>query len=161
MKQRGWIAFSGFVWFAIGANLLYKGLRLISAATLDSDSMCSQMSRFFGTSQQAASFLIAVGLLVGFLKGRFVLGKTVRRVVARIHSLPLPIRFKQAYSPSYWILIGAMMALGMSFRFLPIPIDARGVVDVAIGSALINGALLYFRAARETTCGTGSPSQSP
>jgi hypothetical protein len=43
-----------------------------------------------------------------------------------------------------------MMALGLVFRFLPIPIDLRGLIDVAIGSALINGAMLYFRAARAT-----------
>jgi hypothetical protein len=38
-----------------------------------------------------------------------------------------------------------MVLLGLVIRFLPIPIDARGLVDVAIGSALINGAMLYFR----------------
>jgi hypothetical protein len=31
------------------------------------------------------------------------------------------------------------------FRVLSIPFDIRGGVDVAIGSALINGAMLYFR----------------
>jgi hypothetical protein len=41
-----------------------------------------------------------------------------------------------------------MMMLGMIFRYLPIPIDVRGFIDLAIGSALMNGAMLYFRAAR-------------
>ena len=133
MKHRGWIAFSGFVWFAIGAMLLYKGLHLIS---------------FGQTAEKNATLLIAVGLLVGFIKGRFVLAKTVRRVVLRICSLSLPIRYKDVYTPSYYFLILGMMGLGILFRFLPIPIDIKGSVDVAIGSALINGAMLYFRAAR-------------
>lgn len=137
MKQRGWIAFSGFVWFFVGIFLLYKGLCLIVEAT---DLLC--------LSQKRANLLIALGLLVGFLKVHFVLAKTVRRVVLRIASLPLPIRFKEAYSPAYWALIGGMMALGMLFRYLPISLDFRGTIDVAIGSALINGAILYFRAAR-------------
>jgi hypothetical protein len=148
MKHRGWIAVSGFVWFFIGAFLLSKGLRLITDATLLTDSLCYRMKDTFGTPQQAGSVFIAIGLVVGFVKGRFVLAKTVRRVVSRIVALPLPIKMKDAYSSSYWILIAGMMALGMVFRFLPIAMDARGIIDVAIGSALINGALLYFRAAR-------------
>lgn len=150
MKHRAWIAFSGFLWFFIGAFLLYKGLYLITEAAFQTGSLCFKMGRLAGSPQQAAMGFIALGLFVGFFKGRFVLSKTVRRVVLRIAALPLPIRFKNAYSPSYWILIGSMMALGMFFRFLPIPIDIRGTIDIAIGSALINGALLYFRAAAST-----------
>lgn len=136
MTHRTWIAISGFLWFFIGTFLLYKGLHLV----VDSASL-------------------GIGLVIGFIKGRFVLAKTVRRVVGRIAALPLPIRLKDAYSKSYWILIGSMVVLGMSFRFLPISVGARGIIDVAIGSALINGALLYFRAAR-ATYGNDSPAQS-
>ena len=149
MKHRSWIALSGFLWFAIGISLLYKGLNFIAIAAFQTNSLCFKMKGIFGDTQRAALFLIGIGLLVGFMKGRFVLAKTVRRVVGRISSLPLPIRFKDAYSKSYWILIGSMVALGMTFRFLPIPIDLRGTIDVAIGSALINGAMLYFRAASQ------------
>ena len=149
MKHRGWVAFSGFLWFLMGAYLLYKGLHLITEAAFQTDSLCYRMQKAVGTPQQAATVFIALGLFVGFLKGRFVLAKTVGRVVSRIAALPLPIRFKDAYGPAYWILIGAMMALGMTFRFLPIAIDIRGSIDIAIGSALINGAMLYFRASRQ------------
>lgn len=140
----------------MGIFLLYKGLNFISQATLLPNTLCSR----FQDPQQAGTLFIAAGLLVGFLKGRFVLSKSVKRVVTRIASLPLPIRMKDAYARSYWFLIGGMMMLGMVFRFLPIPIDARGIIDVAIGSALINGAMLYFRAAK-ATYGTDSLSQSP
>lgn len=149
MKHRSWIAFSGILWFMIGVSLLYKGLNFISIAAFQADSLCFRIKDTFGGTQNSALFLIGLGLFVGFMKGRFVLVKTVRRVVGRIASLPVPIRFKDAYSKSYWILIGSMVALGMTFRFLPIPIDLRGTVDVAIGSALINGAMLYFRAAAQ------------
>ena len=91
--------------------------------------------------------MVAVGLLVGFFKGRFVLSKTVSKMVGRVLSLPLPIRFSQVYHPSYYFLIALMICLGLLLKYLPIPIDLRGMIDVAIGSALVNGALLYFRAA--------------
>ncbi|OGN63431.1 MAG: hypothetical protein A3E80_04260 [Chlamydiae bacterium RIFCSPHIGHO2_12_FULL_49_9] len=135
MKHRSWIALSGFLWFSIGGSLLYKGLKFISQ----------------GPSQETGTMLIALGLAIGFLKGRFVLSKTVARVSNRIAALPLPIRFRDAFSKSYWILIGSMMALGILFRFLPIPIEVRGLIDVAIGSALINGSMLYFRASKRNS----------
>jgi hypothetical protein len=147
MKHRSWIVFSGFVWFFIGMLLLYKGLLFITDAAFQTQSLSYRLRDTFGNQQQAATSLMALGLMIGFFKGRFVLVKTVQRVVARLVSLPTPIRLKDAYTRSYWILIGSMMALGMVFRFLPLPLDVRGTIDVAIGSALINGAILYFRAA--------------
>lgn len=160
MTQRGWIAISGFLWFFIGSFLLYKGLHLITEAAFQSGTLCAEWSAVFGTPQQTATVFIAIGLVAGFFKGRFVLAKTVRRVTARIASLPLPIRLRDAYSRSYWILIGSMLGLGMSMRFLPIPIDLRGTIDVAVGSALINGAMLYFRSAR-AIYDIGSRAESP
>lgn len=142
MKRTFWIFLSGFVWFVAGVFLLYKGIHFIASAQL---------------AEETATWLMMAALVVGFLKGRFVLSKTVKRVVDRIQSLPLPIRLWNAYAPSYWILIGSMVLLGMSFRFLPIPLQYRGMVDVAIGSALVNGAMLYFRA----IYGTASPVLSP
>lgn len=133
MKQRTAILLSGALWLAIGIFLLYKGLYLIPGS----------------------STLIAVGLLVGFLKGRLILPKSVRRIVARIQALPEPISLKQLYPPSYWILIGSMVGLGLAARLLPN--DIRGFIDIAIGAALMNGAMFYFRA----TYDTKSPSQSP
>jgi len=131
MDQRGWIYLSGALWFVIGLFLMYKGLFFISSA-----------------SGHVNNWIIFFALMIGFLKGRFVLVKTVQKVVLRIRSLPSPIRFSQVYPKSYWILIGSMMMLGMALRYLPIPISVRGFVDLAIGSALMNGSMLYFRAAR-------------
>ncbi len=148
MKHRTCIAISGFVWFLSGGFLLYKGLHLINEATLRADTLCYRFQETCGSPQQAGTILIGIGLLIGFIKGRFVLSKTVKRVANRIAAMTAPIRFSEAYSRSYWLLILSMIALGMSFRFLPIPIDARGLVDVAIGSALINGAMLFFRAGK-------------
>lgn len=148
MKHRAWVVCSGFIWFAIGVSLIYKGLHFISVAAFQTDSLCFKMQGLFGSPQHAATGLIAAALLIGFLKGRFVLTKTVERVVTRIASLKLPIRFSEVYSKSYWILILSMVGIGISFRFLPISLDLRGVVDLAIGSALVNGSMLYFRAAK-------------
>ncbi len=130
MKHRSWIAISGFIWAAVGIMLLYKGLNFLSLIP----------------DQKEATWWIAGGLLVGFFKGRFVLSKTVERTCAHIRSLSLPIQIGAVYPRSYLLLLAAMM--GMGFLLKLVPIEWRGAIDVAVGSALVNGAMLYFRAAR-------------
>ncbi len=141
ITHRFCIRLTGFVWFAIGTWLFFKGLKYVSYGAFEP----SGISSFFATSERGAAILISAGLLVGFLKGQFVLRKTVTRVAGRIAALPMPLSIGKIYAPSYWILIGSMMLLGMSMNFLPIALDLRGAIDVAIGSALISGAILYFK----------------
>ncbi len=148
VKPRTWIAISGCFWLIVGVFLLYKGICLISLGTIRQESLCFSFAKVFGSPEEAGTEIIAAGLFIGFVKGRFILSKTVERVTKRILSIPEPIRLSTVYAPSYWILIGAMITLGMLIRFFPIPVDLRGLVDLAVGSALIHGAMLYFRNAR-------------
>lgn len=143
------IVFSGFVWFGIGLFLLTKGLGFIVTAAqipeIGASSLLKNLASYMGGFEQGALLLIAVSLFVGFIKGKFVLVKSVDRVVNRILSLPSPIPLSKIYAPQYYILILSMVILGMSMKWLPITMDVRGCIDVAIGSALMNGSLLYFR----------------
>lgn len=145
MKHRGWILISGWIWVMMGAFLLYKGVYFISEAVHSVDSYFSRWS-FLGSPKQVGTFWLGLGLLIGYLKGRFVLAKSALRVVSHILSLALPIRVHQVYRLSYWLLIGSMMLLGMALRF--VPLEVRGLIDVGVGSALVQGAMHYFQAAR-------------
>lgn len=148
MGHKGWMICSGLVWMMVGLWLLFKGIVLIAEGALGSHPEISLSFRYFASAQQGAAVLVALGLFIGFIKGRFVLSKTVRRVCLRISELSLPIRIKQVYAPSYLLLLTSMMLLGMVVRFIPIALDLKGAIDVAIGSALLNGSMLYWRAAR-------------
>jgi len=128
MSRRAWISISGLIWAFVGVLLLYKGLQILGALSYP----------------EQATWLVAGGLLVGFIKGRFILSKTVNRITARLNSLEQPIRFVDAYPKSYWLLLSAMMGIGVLLRL--VPREVHGFIDVAVGSALINGAMLYFRA---------------
>ncbi len=145
------IVFSGLVWFGIGIYLLTLGMRFIvgiaQGAVNDTTSLVAVFSPAAGGREQAALLLIVIGLLIGFIKGRYVFSKTVQRVVQRIVSLPLPVKLSQVYGVGYLALIASMVLLGMGLKWIGLPLEIRGVVDVAIGSALMNGALLYFRSA--------------
>lgn len=89
--------------------------------------------------------LVAVALLIGFIKGRTVLAKSANRLVARIKTFEEPTPFHKIYTPSYYLLIAVMMSIGMGMRFFHVPDDIRGFIDVAVGAALLNASMLYFR----------------
>ena len=146
-----WIAISGVIWFVVGIGLLTLGMHFIVFKTqvdlYETESLISRFSSLAGGREQAALALITIGLIIGFVKGRFVLVKTVKRVVNRILALSEPVRISQVYSKGYLLLIGSMVLLGTSMKWIGLPLEIRGIVDIAIGSALMNGASAYFRAA--------------
>lgn len=147
------IGISGVIWLSIGIMLLSMGINFIVEAILKESALVTNrpiinfFASFAGELDTAAIILIAMGLLVGFIKGRVILSKTVARTVERTLAMPNPAPLSQIYPKSYYILLGSMVLIGFIVKFFPF--DVRGFVDVAIGSALINGAMLYFRAAYE------------
>ncbi|MEI6531305.1 MAG: hypothetical protein WCN87_00600, partial [Chlamydiota bacterium] len=149
LKHKSLITIAGIVWLCIGGGLLSQGLRLIvdKAAFHEfegrgSSSLLSFFADFSGGFQQAGMILIAIALFVGYFKSRFVLAKTVRKMVLRIRQLPEPSPVYKIYSGAFYIVIAAMMGLGILMRVTGIPTDFRGLIDVTVGSALINGSLL-------------------
>jgi hypothetical protein len=144
------VVMSGVLWLIIGLFLLIKGLNLVMLAVHAehfgvNSTLVPYFSSMLGGTERAALSLITVALVIGLLKGRLVLIKSVKRVVTRIYSLPLPLKINQIYSWGYIAIIGSMMGLGILIRLLKLPVDIHGLIDVAIGSALINGAMIYFR----------------
>lgn len=141
-----WIVVSGLIWFVIGFFLLSKGINLsVYSLTASYSPFLSFLSNFTKSPEQSVLLLISLALLLGYIKGRFVLLKTVKRVVSRILSLQEPVKATQVYSKNYLFLIFFMVLIGFSIRYLPVAQDIRGFIDLTIGSALMNGALLYFR----------------
>jgi len=145
-----WVVFSGGVWFAAGMWLLTLGVNLIVQKTHlygeDLGPLLSFFSKVTGRRESGVFLYVLLALLIGFFKGRFVLSKTANRVVSRIFSLKEPISLFDVYSKGYVALLSSMILIGVSFKWLGLPLEVRGFVDVAIGSALINGAAFYFRA---------------
>lgn len=154
MSKTTWIAISGVIWFVIGMGLMSLGLNFLIFNALmqqETTSLIAALSSIAGGREQASLVLIMLGLIVGFLKGRFVLIKTVRQVVERILALEPPIHFFRVYNRKYLILIGSMILLGMSMKWFGLAPEIRGFIDVAIGSALMNGAMAYFRIALQVS----------
>jgi len=148
------IIFSGLVWLGVGTYLLQLGLGLLlgdfqaSSTASNHLPVVNALAQYVGGMEVAAIVLLIVALYIGYFKGRYVLGKSAKRGADRIATLSNPAHIKQIYSAKYYILLGGMILLGMSIKFLGLSNDIRGVVDVIIGTALINGAMIYFREAK-------------
>ena len=147
LKHVPMILFSGAVWLSIGTMLLTRGLTYLALAMrLDGPpSLLSSIIVRTDSIEKAALLLISAALLLGLFKGRFVLGKTVRRTVEKVFSLPSPVSFNEVYGLREALMIGLMIFLGFLFKWLPLDIDVKGFINVTIGSALVHGALLFFK----------------
>jgi len=146
------LVLSGLVWMAVGCFLLPLGINFVVESILKDNAalphpVLNFLAPYTGGLDQAALIWIAFALMVGFLKGRTVFAKSVQRSVNRIQQLPNPSSIAKIYTPAYYILLASMVLLGVLVRYTTL--DIRGGVDIAIGSALINGAMLYFRKAWE------------
>ena len=135
-SHRTLIALSGLLWLTVGVYLISLGSYLILGSFSDPSA-----------SQNKAFIIIVSALFAGHLKGRLVLRRAISKQISRILSFPKPSPITQIYSLKYYLLWGFMVGLGISMRFLPIATGIRGAIDLTIGSALTNGALLYFRCA--------------
>lgn len=140
---------AGVVWLAIGAMLLPMGLNFLIESILKENLLTlnrpilDTFAPFLGGLDSVVLVLISICLIIGYFKGRYVLAKTVRKSVERIMLLPNPSSLAQIYAKKYYLLLAFMMLLGFIAKLMPM--DVRGAVDVTIGAALINGAMLYFR----------------
>ncbi|MGK5595362.1 MAG: hypothetical protein ACSNEK_08400 [Parachlamydiaceae bacterium] len=148
------IAFSGALWLGIGFYLMSLGLNFLmeslNVAYQGQVGPLLSLLSPIATLDQSIVLLVTLGLSIGFVKGKVILARTVRKTVERILQFSAPIPFWKIYSIKYCLLLGLMIVLGVSFKLLGFSFDARGLIDVAIGSALINGSLHYFRQALAT-----------
>lgn len=155
LRHTTMIILSGLIWMGIGTMLLSIGLKLLITSaqfesTLSGESfpILQAIAPFMDDLEQAALAVVVMSLFVGFFKGRFVLSKSAFRSISHIRSLAEPAHLSSLYSKKYYILLAVMVCLGMSIKYLGIPSDVRGAIDVAVGAALLQGAMVFFRQAK-------------
>ena len=155
LNRKTLVILSGTLWLLVGISLLQLGLGYLVGSTVPESTFANSaillpvLSGMTNGAENAAIFVVCLSLAVGYSKGRFVLAKTVKRVVGRLEPLKGKVPVSAVFGPGYLALIGFMMGLGMMMKFLGVPADLRGGIDVAVGSALIHGAILYFRSASQ------------
>lgn len=152
VSHRTLYAISGAIWLAIGMMLLNLGLGFLMHGFHDKIFVEDGYSPLFtgiasltGGFDNAAIVLVVFALIIGFLKGRLVLQKAALKTQNRISKLSNPTLLTNIYTPANFIIIGCMMGLGMLMKYLALPFDIRGMIDTAVGCALMQGAVTYFQ----------------
>lgn len=146
------ISLSGLLWLLVGFYLMPLGIQFLIESAQDGGDRFYLLNFLHGMGvslESSALVLIALGLAIGYGKSRAVLSKTVQKGVQHIRSLPVKASLTAVYTPKYLVLLAFMMGLGFSMKYFAVPLDIRGLVDVAVASALINGAMMYFRSIAE------------
>lgn len=145
-------ALSGIIWMGVGIMLLNMGLGFLmngfQSGVFVSEGysgLFSWIASLTGAADYAAIVLIMLSLVVGIAKGRFVMAKAAQKSATRISKLANPTAITNLYSRSNLILLAIMMGMGMLMKVLSFPCDIRGCIDVAVGCALMQGSLAYFR----------------
>lgn len=126
--------FAGLVWLAVGASLAVRGAGMLTHAREQS-------------GQSWTLVAIVLGLVLGALKGKYVLSMSARRNRDRIRKLRSPKPWN-VFGPKFYPLIGLMMGFGALLRWSA----SAGHVNWApvaslylgIGAALTVSALVYF-----------------
>jgi hypothetical protein len=138
------IAWIGVVWMAVGLGLAYRGMTLLKTA-IDAPEQAPFLRLLMGLGgfEAGVLLLVALSLIVGLVKGRFVLRKAAARLVGQAQLGPQ--QFRKALLTRSLPLVLLMMGLGMALRFLGTPPDIRGVIDLAVGSALAQGGVAFVR----------------
>lgn len=147
------IVISGTLWALVGIMLMTLGIHHLTdgmrawdiMAVNTSEPLFQFLTKFFSKTEQAMTAIIGICLMLGYLKGHFALGRSVKSGVQRILTYPNPSEIKNLYGKKYYALIALMMGLGIALRILNLPQDVHGAIDLVIGSALLKGALSYYK----------------
>jgi hypothetical protein len=132
IKKKGWIYFWGSLWIFAGMMLLRKGFYFLTL----SSALSSQWMVVFAS----------LACVIGCLKGKFVLEKRAKKIIAKIllyaeDKVPIGV----AMDRQTLMIMAVMMGLGFSLNVIKAPHMWRGFIDVAIGSALMMGGMSFFR----------------
>ena len=135
-KQR-LLQIAGLIWVIVGLFLIYRGSGLYNLAVIEQN-----------TSKETLIISIILGVVIGILKGKFVLSKTALRNRNRINQLVPPISIHQVFSGPFYGFIAGMMILGFLLREFNGYLGGYVVVAsiyCGIGMALIAASSVYWK----------------
>ena len=123
----------GIIWFLVGAGLSIAGINWML---------------MLGFGPKMIIFL-TLSVLIGLLKGRFVLQKVAlkyykRSDLVQFNDNDILIGWMKIFGVKGFILIGLMMAMGGILRRSPIDRPILGIVYLAVGIALLYASKTFF-----------------
>ena len=135
-KQR-LLQVAGLIWIIVGLFLIYRSSGLYNLAVIEQN-----------TSKGTLIISVILGVVIGIIKGKFVLSKTALRNRNRINQLVPPLSIHQIFSGAFYGLIAGMMVLGFLLREFNAYLGGYVVVAsiyCGIGMALIAASSVYWK----------------
>ena len=137
MDKQRLLQVAGLIWIIVGLFLIYRGSGLYNLAVIEQN-----------TSKETLIISVILGVVIGILKGKFVLSKTALRNRNRINQLVPPLSIHHIFSGSFYVLIAGMMILGFLLREFNAYLGGYVVVAsiyCGIGMALIAASSVYWK----------------
>ncbi len=125
---------AALVWTFFSALLLWRGLCIMEQGLWKSDLLYT---------------CIALSLLLGWIKGHFVLRRAALKLRKRALLSGKSTSFLRFYPRGYYILYGAMMSLGIGLKYSRLPLLWRGVCTFGVAMALLYAVPYLFAFGKE------------
>lgn len=94
----------------------------------------------------------AIALSIGLIKGKLILDRTANRVIERVETLQEPNPLKSVFKmfgAKTIALILAMMGIGILLRLAGVSFEVRGLIYIAVGTALLWSCRRYWLASAQ------------
>ena len=137
MDKQRLLQIAGLIWVIVGLFLIYRGSGLYNLAVIEQN-----------TSKETLIISVILGVVIGIIKGKFVLSKTALRNRNRINQMVPPLSIHQIFSGAFYGLIAGMMILGFLLREFNAYLGGYVVVAsiyCGIGMALIAASSVYWK----------------
>jgi hypothetical protein len=138
LSPKAHLAIAGLLWTVVGAGLLTMGgvfwFHLPYLGFLDREHLA----------------IGGLAMVIGLIKGKFILDRTANRVIERVDTLSEPNPLKsigQMFGLKTIALILAMMGIGVVLRIAGVSFEIRGLIYLAVGVALLWSCRRYWQAA--------------
>ena len=136
MNKKRLTSIAGGLWCIIGFVLVIRGLDLYQLAEAEQHS-----------TKAAISISGIAAVLIGLIKGKFVLSKTANRNKTRIYNLNGSVGLQNLFSKPFYFLIPMMIGLGVMLRTFNEYLGGYIVVAAiycGVGMALIVSSRVYW-----------------
>lgn len=140
------------VWFLVGGMLTYKGLDyLFESVAMQMIARHEQpllgfFTHLMGNPHYALMQMIFFSIALGYVKGFLALKRSAERLIRNVQPYGAKIPLRIVFPTWYVFVMVAMMLLGFIMKYAPLYSDVRGMIDVAVGFALLSGSTFFIRA---------------
>ncbi len=102
------------------------------------------------------SLFLLCAVIIGILKGKYVLAKTARRNLARLRGMSAPQRPLQVYGARSWTIIALTASLSLMLTWLGTPLLWRGSIQLAVGLSLLISSIYYLNLSQNKDANTAN-----